>query len=45
MEEGIINPGLCVANTGFVDLETKMKCFDSGMDYYISKPINKSDLE
>lgn len=41
MDEGTIDLGICIANTGFVDLDTKMKCFEAGMDFYISKPINR----
>jgi CheY-like chemotaxis protein len=44
MEQGTIDYGICIANTGFVDLETKMKCFEMGMDFYISKPIKRLDL-
>lgn len=44
MNEGLIDFGICIANTGFVDLDTKIKCFDAGMDFYISKPINRQEL-
>ena len=44
MDDGLIDFGICIANTGFVDLDTKIKCFEAGMDFYISKPINRHEL-
>lgn len=45
MKERAIRKGICIAVTGFVDLNTKIKCFDLGMDFYISKPVKIKDLE
>ena len=45
MNIGNIQRGICIANTGFVDLETKLRCYNEGMDFYISKPINIKELE
>lgn len=45
MNSGKIQRGICIANTGFVDLETKLKCFKEGMDFYISKPIIIKELD
>jgi CheY-like chemotaxis protein len=42
MGRGILERGICIANTAFVDLDTKVKCLESGMDFYISKPIRVS---
>ena len=35
----------CVANSGFSDLPTKVKAYQSGMDFYITKPINHVELK
>lgn len=40
MKESIINKAWCVANTGFCDLETKMKSYESGMDFFLTKPLD-----
>ncbi len=45
MKEDVIRRGICIAVTGFVDLNTKIKCFELGMDFYISKPVKIKDLE
>ena len=45
MNHGEIQRGICIANTGFVDLETKLRCYNGGMDFYISKPIIIKELE
>lgn len=36
---------LCViANTGFSDLETKIAAYNSGMDYFLTKPLCVREL-
>ena len=45
MNDKQIRKGICIAVTGFVDLNTKIKCFELGMDYYISKPVKIRELE
>lgn len=40
MRESIINKAWCVANTGFCDLDTKIKSYDAGMDYFLTKPLD-----
>ena len=35
-----INKAWCVANTGFCDIDTKLKSYDSGMDFYLTKPLD-----
>ncbi len=45
MNEQVIRRGICIAVTGFVDLNTKVKCFELGMDFYMSKPVKIKDLE
>jgi CheY-like chemotaxis protein len=44
MNSGLIDRGLCIANTGYVDLKTKLECYEKGMDFYISKPIDRAEL-
>ncbi|CAD8124691.1 unnamed protein product [Paramecium sonneborni] len=44
MSEQIINKSYCIANTGFCDLDTKLKSYDSGMDYYLTKPLDQKEL-
>ncbi|CAD8196328.1 unnamed protein product [Paramecium pentaurelia] len=44
MSEQIINKAFCIANTGFCDLETKLKSYESGMDYYLTKPLDQNEL-
>lgn len=44
MNCNVIERGVCIANTGFVDLNTKLSCYEKGMDFYISKPIDRSEL-
>ena len=44
MQSGLLQRGLCIANTGFVDLETKLRCVSEGMDFYLSKPIRIKEL-
>ncbi|CAK58854.1 unnamed protein product (macronuclear) [Paramecium tetraurelia] len=34
----------CVANTGFTDLDTKIQSFNSGMDYFLTKPLDAKNL-
>jgi DNA-binding response OmpR family regulator len=45
MKNGEIRKGICIAVTGFVDLNTKIKCFEFGMDFYLSKPVKIKDLQ
>ena len=45
MKHSKLPRGLCIANTGFVDLDTKLRCVQEGMDFYLSKPIKIKDLE
>ncbi|CAD8074517.1 unnamed protein product [Paramecium primaurelia] len=35
----------CIATTGLCDLQTKQKCYESGMDYFMTKPLNQSLLK
>jgi CheY-like chemotaxis protein len=44
MRAGMVDRGLCIANTGYVDLQTKMECYEKGMDFYITKPIDRAEL-
>ncbi|CAD8210902.1 unnamed protein product [Paramecium octaurelia] len=44
MSQQIINKAFCIANTGFCDLETKLKSYESGMDYYLTKPLDQNEL-
>ncbi|CAD8127100.1 unnamed protein product [Paramecium sonneborni] len=44
MNEQIINKAYCIANTGFCDLDTKLKSYESGMDYYLTKPLDQNEL-
>lgn len=40
----IIRRAWCVANTGFTDLDTKMQSIKSGMDYFLTKPLDAKNL-
>ena len=40
----VISKNWCIANTGFCDLETKMKSYDAGMDFYLTKPLDRKLL-
>lgn len=40
----IIRKCWCVANSGFSDLSTKLKAYQSGMNFYLTKPINPVEL-
>ena len=42
--ENKINPLFIIACTANVELSDIQMCYDSGMDYYISKPIQKTNL-
>lgn len=33
-----------IACTAYTDNETKEKCYSSGMDYYLSKPVKRDQL-
>jgi len=43
-QKKVISKTWCIANTGFCDLETKMKSYDSGMDFYLTKPLDRKLL-
>ncbi|CAD8072341.1 unnamed protein product [Paramecium primaurelia] len=45
MHENQIPKGICIANTGYADLESKQKALNSGMDFYMIKPIQIKELE
>lgn len=40
MVSNVIEKALCVANSGFCDLETRKKSFENGMDFFLSKPLD-----
>lgn len=44
IEEGQINRAICIANSAFSDSDTKLKCYEAGMDYYFTKPIMIKDF-
>ncbi|CAD8064978.1 unnamed protein product [Paramecium primaurelia] len=35
----------CIAIPGLSDLQTKQKCYENGMDYFMNKPINQNLLK
>ncbi|CAD8176818.1 unnamed protein product [Paramecium octaurelia] len=35
----------CIATTGLCDLQTKQKCYENGMDYFMTKPLNQGLLK
>ncbi|CAD8069978.1 unnamed protein product [Paramecium sonneborni] len=45
INEGQFPRGLCIANTGYCDFETKKFAIAQGMDYYFTKPIDVKELE
>lgn len=45
MHENQIPKGICIANTGYADLESKQQALNSGMDFYMIKPIQIKELE
>ncbi|CAD8210163.1 unnamed protein product [Paramecium pentaurelia] len=45
MHDNQIPKGICIANTGYADLESKQKALNSGMDFYMIKPIQIKELE
>lgn len=45
MKTGRVGKGIFIANTGFVDLETKSRCEDEGFNLYLSKPVKIKELE
>ncbi|CAD8074532.1 unnamed protein product [Paramecium sonneborni] len=45
INDGLIPRGLCIANTGYCDFETKKFAIAQGMDYYFTKPIDVKELE
>lgn len=44
MENEIIRRAWFIANTAFCDVETKITSYDSGMDFFLTKPISFKDL-
>ncbi len=44
MDRGIVEREICISNTWFVVLKTKLECYGKGMDFYISKPLNHEEL-
>ena len=45
MHLNIIPKGICIANTGYADLESKQMALKAGMDFYMTKPIIIKELE
>jgi CheY-like chemotaxis protein len=45
MQFGLIPKALCIANTGYADLETKRLAIAAGMDFYLTKPFEIKILE
>ena len=45
MRSGKVGKGIFIANTGFVDLETKSRCEAEGFNLYLSKPVRIKELE
>lgn len=44
MKNKEIEEGVCIANTAFIDLKTKVNCYEAGMDYYFTKPLKFRDI-
>ncbi|CAD8121298.1 unnamed protein product [Paramecium sonneborni] len=44
MHDNQIPKGICIANTGYADLESKQQALNSGMDFYMIKPIEIKEL-
>jgi CheY-like chemotaxis protein len=40
----VIDKGFAIANTSYVDLNTKLECFRTGMDYFLGKPFDLIEL-
>jgi CheY-like chemotaxis protein len=40
----IIDKSFFIANTSYVDLNTKLECFRNGMDYFLAKPFDLIEL-
>lgn len=38
----IQNKSIIIAQTAFIDMETKTKSYDAGVDYFITKPIKSA---
>lgn len=45
MRDNLIPKGLCIANTGYADLDTKQRSLNAGMDFYLTKPVKINELE
>jgi CheY-like chemotaxis protein len=45
MQSGDIEEGVCIANTAYIDLKTKVRCYEVGMDYYFTKPLKFRDIQ
>jgi CheY-like chemotaxis protein len=45
MASGLLPKALCIANTGYADLETKQQAIAAGMDFYLTKPFEIKLLE
>ncbi|CAK81173.1 unnamed protein product (macronuclear) [Paramecium tetraurelia] len=45
MHDNLIPKGICIANTGYADLESKQQAINSGMDFYMIKPIQIKELQ
>ena len=43
--EQIIDKPIIIGCTAYVDLKTKTKCYDLGMSYFITKPINRDQIK
>jgi response regulator RpfG family c-di-GMP phosphodiesterase len=45
MNDSTLKKAYCIANSGYCDLKTKIKCYDLGMDFFIIKPLNQNLLK
>jgi CheY-like chemotaxis protein len=44
IKSSAIDRGFAIANTSYVDLNTKLECFRNGMDYFLGKPFDIIEL-
>lgn len=44
MNDNTIKKAWCIANSGFCDLETKVKSYESGVDHFLTKPLSIAAL-
>lgn len=44
MRSGNIDKGFAITIATFIDLNSKLECFKSGADYFISKPFDLIDI-